>query len=344
MPKLTKYPRLRTLVRKMKGGRAHTYYYYDMRPEGEKDKPLGKDWELALKRWDELHNKLPAQAGTIEEAFKLWEDKVLPTYTSAETRRGYTKGLRKLRPAFGKAGWAGVKMKHLVGYLEKRKGKTQANRELSLFQIVWNYARIKGFTELPWPAAGMERSKWKNPEKAREIEVTDEMFAAVQAEGDEVLRDAMDIASATGMRLTDVRTTPLPHGDLLRLKASKTGKKADFDIPLSQVLPDLIARRRKNKKAEHLMLLAGPFKRPISERMLTDRFAAARAAAADKARDAGDLDLTQAVSAMVMRDCRKYAADQVETDEDAQQLLQHGSVATTRKHYRSRVTKIKPGR
>lgn len=349
MPKVTQYPRLRTLVRKMKNGRAHTYYAYDMRPDGEKDIQLGKDYDAAIRKWDELHNKLPARAGTIEEAFKAWEEKVLPKYESAETRRGYAKNLRQLRgpvgkPRFGIAGWAGVKMKHLVQYLDMRKGKTQANRELSLFQVIWNYARIRGLTELPWPAAGMERSKWKNEEYAREIEVTDQMFAAVQAEGDQVLRDAMDIASATGMRLTDVRTIPLPHGDLLRLKASKTRKKADFEVPLSQVLPDLIARRRANKKAEHLMLLAGPMRRPISERMLTDRFATARAVAADKARAAGDLDLAQAIGAMICRDCRKYAADLAETAGAAQELLQHGSVATTMKHYRSRPDRPTPVR
>jgi hypothetical protein len=344
VPKLTKYPRLRTAVRKMASGRAHTYYFYDMRGTGESDVSLGKDFDAAIRRWDELHNKKPALVGTMEEAFAEWEAKVLPTYTSKETRRGYTKNLRQLRKAFAKAGWAGVKMKHLVGYLERRKGKVQANRELSLLQVIWNYARIRGMTELAWPAAGMERSKWKNEEHAREIEVTDEMFHAVQAEGDQVLKDAMDVASATGMRLTDVRTIPLPPTDTLRLKASKTGKKADFDLSLSTVLPDLIARRRANKHAEHLMLLAGPFKRPISERMLTDRFAAARAAAADKAREAGDADLAQAVGAMILKDCRKYAADLAEDAGAAQQLLQHGSMVTTMRHYRSRPDKAKPVR
>jgi integrase len=344
MPKVTKYPRLRTLTRRMKSGRQHTYYAYDMRPDGEKDIQLGKDFDAAIKRWDELHNKLPARAGTIEEAFAEWELKVLPTYTSAETRRGYAKGFRKLRPVFGPAGWAGVKMKHLVGYLEKRKGKTQANRELSLFQIVWNFARIRGMTELPWPAAGMERSKWKNPEKAREVEITDEVFNAIYAEGDQLLQDAMDLASATSMRITDVRTIPLPPTDLLRLKASKTGKKTDFDVSLSKVLPDLITRRRANKKAEHLMLLAGPFKRPVSYGMLNDRFTAARKAAATKARERGEQDLAASIAAMWQRDCRKYAADLADTSDDAQALLQHGSKATTMRHYRTRADQVKPVR
>jgi hypothetical protein len=58
-------------------------------------------------------------------------------------------------------------------------------------------------TELPWPAAGHGALEVEEPEQAREIPVTDEMFAAVHAQADQVLRDAMDLASATGMRITD---------------------------------------------------------------------------------------------------------------------------------------------
>jgi hypothetical protein len=335
------------LVRKGARGQVWAYYYYDRRPEGLPDINLGKDRDIALARWEELHHGKPRIAGTIEEAFTLWEQHALPTYASEETRRGYRKGLRKLREKFGGATWADVKMAHLVAYLDARKGKVQANREMSLFQMVWNFARVNRhqiLTELPWPAAGLERSKWRNPEKAREIEVTDAMFAAVYAQGDQLLRDAMDIASATSMRITDTRTIPLPPGDTLRLKASKTGKKTDFDISLSAVLPSLIQRRRANKQAEHLMLLAGPFYRPVSYRQLADRFTKARAAAVDAARAAGDGDLAEAVSRMVLRDCRKYAADLAASDDEAQKLLQHGSKATTIKHYRSRPNVARPVR
>jgi hypothetical protein len=62
------------------------------------------------------------------------------------------------------------------------------------------------------------------------VEVTDEMFDAVYAQGDQLLRDAMDLASATGMRITDVRNAAAPGDSILRLKASKTGKRMDFDV------------------------------------------------------------------------------------------------------------------
>jgi hypothetical protein len=348
MPKITKHPRLRTKVYKGASGQAYVYYVYDMRPEGKPDIRLGKDHATAIARWDELHNRKPRLKGTIEEAFQLWETEKLPAYTSEETRKGYARNLRKLRVKFSVPGsettWDVVKMRHLVAYLETRKGKTQANREISLFQVIWNFARIKGLTELPWPAAGMERSKWKNPERAREVEVTDAMFEAIHAQGDQILRDAMDIASATGMRVKDVRTIPLPPGDELRLKASKTGKKTDFTISLSAVLPDVIQRRRANKKALHLKLLAAPGGREVSYRMLCDRFAEAREKAALKALKDDQRDLATAIRAMVLRDCRKYAADLAGSAEDAQKLLQHGNVATTLRHYRTRADQAKPVR
>jgi hypothetical protein len=337
------HPRLRHHSRKRKSGRVVTYYFYDMRPEGKPDVPLGTDFDEVLKKWDELHNRAPRIAGTLEEAFTAWEtDKEggLPSYSNTETKRGYAKNLRQLRPVFGEATWDQIDLPALKAYLRARTAKTQGNREMSLLSIIWNWARLEGLTQRPWPAAGMERSRWKNEEQAREFEVTPELFAAVYEQGDQVLRDCMDISSATGMRLTDARQVLLPAGDVLRLKANKTGKKADFDLSLSSVLPDLLARRRA-VKASHLMLLSTPDGRPVSQRMLRDRWDEAREAAAKKADEAGDTALAAGIRAMYLRDMRKMASDLAGTDEEAAALLQHGSVSVTRKHYRTKATSLK---
>lgn len=337
------HPRLRSHSRRRKSGRVVVYYFYDMRPDGKPDVPLGTDFDQALAKWREIHERAPRIAGTLEEAFTDWERDVLPNYSSAETKRGYTKNLRQLRPVFGEATWDQVDLPSLKAYLRARTAKTQGNREMALLSVIWNWARGEGYTSLPWPAAGMERSRWKNREAAREFEVTPQLFAAVYAEADQVLRDCMDISSATGMRLTDARQVLLPAGDVLRLKANKTGKKADFDLSLSAVLPDLIERRRA-LKADHLMLLSTPDGRPVSQRMLRDRWDEARQRAAVRAYIANDDELGRSIRAMYLRDMRKMASDLVETDEEAATLLQHGNVALTRRHYRTRATKLKPVR
>ena len=343
----SKHPRLRHHVRRAKkSGKVTVYYFYDMRPEGKPDVPLGKNHELALQKWDELHNHRAQIAGTMMEAFEAWEKDSrdgLPSYENKHTRDGYTKNLRQLKPVFGAATWDSIDLKTLKDYLRARTAKTQANREMSLLQVIWNWARGEGLTSLPWPAAGMERSKWKNTERAREFEVTPELFQAVYACADQVLRDCMDIASATGMRLTDVREVLLPAGDTLRLRASKTGKKADFDISLSEVLPDLIARRR-TYRAKHLMLLSTPAGRPVSQSMLRDRWDAAREAAAKLAEEGNHAGMAALLRAMYLRDMRKMASDLSEDEYAAQKLLQHGSVDTTRKHYRTRGSRLKPVR
>jgi hypothetical protein len=355
MPKTSKYPKLRVYVKRGRAGQVWTSYAYDMRGKGEPDIPLGTDRDEAIRRWDEIHNRAPRLAGTIEEAFSRWELEVLPGYGSRVTRDGYAKNLRHLRPVFGAARWDEIDLPALKAYLRKRTGKVQANRELSLLSIVWNWARGEGLTDLVWPAHGLERSKWKNAEGAREVEATPEVLAAwdaIYAEGDIVLRDCMDLATATGMRLTDCREVVLPASGVLRLEASKTGKKADFDLALSDVLPNLIARRRA-VKASHLMLLSTPTGRPVSSGMLRDRWDDARiharlrvAMAADLSSGEEQLRLygqAQLIADMWLRDARKLAAQSAESDEVAAGLLQHSSVAVTRRHYRPRA-KLTPVR
>jgi hypothetical protein len=99
-----------------------------MRPEGKPDIALGKDHGAALAKWDELHNKKPRVKGTIEEAFALWEEHLLPTYANAETRADVREGAAQAPARVRPLHLGGVKLPHLIGYLEKRKGKTQANR------------------------------------------------------------------------------------------------------------------------------------------------------------------------------------------------------------------------
>ena len=340
---VNKHPKLRSHARRRKSGRVVIYYAYDMRGTGQPDIGLGTDYEQAIKKWDEIHNLRPRIVGTLMEAFEAWEAEVLPSYTNTNTRKDYARHLRRLKPAFGAATWDGVMMADLKRYLKSRTGKTQANRELAVLSIIWNWARTEGYTDLAWPAAGMERSGWKNKEKAREFEVTDALFDAVYAEADQVLKDAMDIATATGYRVTDVRLVPMPTDGILRSVAHKTGKRAQFEVAQSPVLTAIVARRQ-TIRADHVMLLSTRTGRPVSYSMLRARWDAAREAAAKKAAENGDAELAGRIRAMYLRDMRKRASDLADSDESASKLLQHSSVGLTRKHYRSRATKLKPVR
>ncbi len=338
MPRKTAYPRLRTHVRKGAKGQVWTSWFYDRRQDGLPDVPLGNDYEEALKKWREIHEHKPRIAGTLLEAMERWERDALTAYSNAETRKSYARHLKNIKPVFGPATWDQVEFVTLKNYLKARTAKTQGNRELAVLSIVWNYARGEGLTKLPWPAAGMERSKWKNKEAPRTVEVTDVLFAAIYSQASQLLRSTMDLASATGLRLTDCRTVQIPPGDVLRVRASKTGKIAEFSLSESPVLARLVSTRRQISTT-HLMLLSTTTGRPVSARMLRDCWDEAREKAA-KAHP----ELADDIRAMYLRDMRKYASDFPETDEEAARLLQHSSVALTKKHYRTKPTKLRPVR
>ncbi|MBK9573693.1 MAG: integrase [Rhodoferax sp.] len=189
-------------------------------------------------------------------------------------------------------------------------------------------------TQLPWPAAGVK--SWKNQEQPREFEVTDELFAAVYAQGDRVLRDAMDVATATGMRVTDVRTARLPINGFLRFKAAKTKKWAEFSVEQSPVLKDLVGRRLA-MKVDCTMLLTTDTGRQVTASMLRQRWEYAREKAALAA---SDVELAAAIRAMYLRDMRKRAADLSDDVHSASQLLQHSSIKLTETHYRTKATRL----
>lgn len=338
-----KYPRLRSHTRKRSSGRVKVYYFYDMRIEGKPDIPLGSDFDEAVKRWDEIHNRKPRISGTLEEAFEAWEideDEGLLSYDNKETRRGFSKNLKQLRPVFGPATWDQVDLAVLKGYLKRRTAKTQGNREMSLLSIIWNWSRTERYTALPWPAAGMERSGWKNAEKPRRMKVADPVYDAIYYEGDQALRDCMALGSATGMRLTDCINVLMPKGDTLHLEASKTGKEAEWDLSLSATLPGLL-RRRRGLSADHLMLLSTPGGERVTLRMLRTRWDIARERAAVKAYIGNDDELGRAIRALYLRDMRKRAAQMSESLEAASELLQHDNKRLTEKHYGA-VRRLKP--
>lgn len=335
MPKKTPYPRLRTHVRKGAAGQRWVSYWYDMRADGLPDVGLGTDYAEALKRWDELHNRKPRISGTLQEAFDGWRKDVLPNYTSEETRKGYALNLKTIEAWCGGMTWDAVTLKLLKEYLRKRTAKRQANKEMAVLSIVWNWARTEGMTTLPWPAHGMSRSRWKNKEQAREFEVTDAIFDAIYKHAEPHLRDALDLATATGLRVKDVVKMQITdvRGEVLAAKAGKTGKRGDFDLTMSAVLPALI-ERRKAHKALHFYMLTMPTGRQVSLRMLQSAFARARELAAK--------DLPEAGGAW-LRDMRKRASLLTGDLEAASKLLQHSGTAVTAKHYPVGA-KLKPAR
>jgi integrase len=320
MPKKTRHPGLRVHVRKGKNGQCWRNWYYDNRPD--KDIPLGNNYEDAIRKYQAIVGGKPSRG--IGHALDRWEREELPQKERV-TRLGYAKSLKALRPVFETASWDGVTMKTLKDYLRKRTAKTQGNREMALLSLIWRWAQTEDLTNLNWPAAGLNKSRWKNKEAAREVEVSDEDFAALYEAADPLLRDYLQLATATGLRVTDLVALRLSdvRGNALVVTANKTGKPLEIDLTGSVALD--VIERRKAVKVPHVFLLAHGNK-PVTWRMVRDRF--------NKARKAAGLER------LVLRDMRKRSA---QLSEDPQALLQHSNASVTKKHYLGRA-KVKAAR
>ena len=332
--KKTKHPGLRAKSYKTKAGRVLTYYVYDMRGTGKKDVRLGTDYATALEQWHKLHNHIPLTIGRVQQAIDQWREQILPAYESANTRAQYKSYLKNIELAFGQMAWHEIEIHTLQIYLNKRSAKVSANRELAVLAVVWGQARKWGMTKETYPAQGL--TDFGNKEKPRKVEVTDAMFDAIYSKADRILRDAMDIATATGMRITDVRTVRMPKDGMLRFKASKTDKWAYFDVADSPVLSAMVERREASK-AHCVMLLASDTGRAVSEWMLCEKRWNEAKQAAIKAFPRLKADL----SGLYLRDLRKRAADLADDMESASKLLQHSNLKLTSDHYRTKPTKLK---
>lgn len=336
-----KFPGLRTYIKRGKAGQVWVSYALDRRAQGLPELPLGTDRAEAERLWAHHRHGATRIAGTLEEAFLGWEQRGMRAgengrERSAETLRGYRKSLASLRPVFGRATWAEVSMVELRAYVRKRTAKTRARHEMQLLSVIWHWAILEGLTKQPWPADGLGKTGWKGSPGRRTREVTDAEFAALYAAADQVVRDALDIATATGMRSTQITRCMLAdvRGDLLIVQASKTGKRQEFEIADS-VLADVIERRRAMRKPEHLFLLADARRRrPVGYRALCERFERARERAAES---------VPSCAGVWLKDMRKRAAQKAPSLAAAAELLDHSSLAVTRQHYRP-ATRIKPGR
>lgn len=176
---------------------------------------------------------------------------------------------------------------------------------------------------------------WKNEESPRSFVITDAIFDAIYKHAEPQLRDAMDLATATGMRVKDAVALRITdqRGELLVLTASKTGKIAEYDLTQSVILPALI-ERRKAHKALHFGMLTKPSGAQVTLRMLQGAFNRARAKAAEECPEA---------AGAILRDMRKRASALSGSLELASELLQHSSRAVTAKHYPV-VQKLRPAR
>jgi integrase len=322
-------PRMRARVR----GKV-TYYFYDQRPKTPGEVPLGKVYADAVRKWAELeaNDKAVPDVITLPHVWERYVREVLPT-KKPRTQTDNLNEWKKLQQFFGNPPAPLAKMKplHVAQYMDWRtkggKALVRANREKALLSHMWNKARKWGYTDAPNPCKGIEG----NEETGRDVYVEDEILAAVYAQADQTLRDALDLAYLTGQRPADVHAyddTDIRGGDL-HVKQGKTSAKRRIQVEgeLRAVIERIKARKR-GCAVYHTRLIVDEDGAPVGRDALRYRF--------DKARRLAGV----AKDAFQFRDLRaKAGTDKAESSGDirqAQKQLGHASVTMTETYIRNR--------
>jgi integrase len=304
--------------RVMKSGAVH---YYAAAPEGKKI-PLGSDLAAARVKWAELkrgdHTTAKDLFADVAARFrKEW----LPE-KSPKTQREYEYSLRRLEQAFKGARLGKILPMHIRQYLDMRKSKISANRDMSTFSALFNFARSKGITSVANPTQGIER----HTEESRDIYVTGRQYAAVWWAAGPELRDLMDIAVHTGQREADIlkmRITDI-HDGRLWVKQNKTGAKLGINI-VGRLAWIIKRARNRKRSATGPYLVQTEDGQRLTYSMFRKRFDEARKVAG---------------ATWQFRDLRAKAATDLDNVKQAQQLLGHKSETTTARIYRRRMGEI----
>lgn len=225
----------------------HGSYWY--RPPDGPNVNIGPEGQEHLV-WKFMLDKTEPDAGplvTLKDCFERYRREVLPSL-GERTQRDYARHLAKLESVFGHLRPNDLKPKDIGRFLDRPKGKINANRQVAVLSAMYGKMVGRWYVADKNPCRDVER----NPSKHRTRYVTDEEFLAIYTLAQPRIRLAMDLALLTGQR----------QGDLLGLLQSKvtaegilfqqgkTGKR--LLVGLSPALSDVLERCRVMKPQTHI--------------------------------------------------------------------------------------------
>ncbi|MDR1889351.1 MAG: tyrosine-type recombinase/integrase [Zoogloeaceae bacterium] len=321
-------------VKRLAGGKA--WYYLETRaPDGKRKwEPLGNDYPEALRRYADRVETATAPAVTVPEMLTAWLAATLPGRKPG-TQKDIQYCLPNLLEFFGNppATLEDVEPHHVRQYLDWRKAKVRANREIAWFSAAWNWARDTGKTRAQNPTQGVKRNK----ETGRSIYVEDDELYALLFHADEPLKEAMELAYLIGQRPCDLRgisETDI-RDNAISVTQDKTGAKLRIEITgdLAALVERIRARKASIKGVRSLALICDEKGLPLTKSSLRRRFDEARIRAAESAPTPGQAARIRSIQ---FRDLRAKAASDVENLERAQAIMGHTRIAMTEHYVRNR--------
>ena len=339
-------PRMLRRTKTLASGKVWESFYYNGRDAHgrRKEIPLGSDLNEAKRKWAELEGK-PAATDTslCKFIFDKYAKEIIPT-KAARTQKDNGHELAQLRKVFDNAPINSVTPQHIAQYRDKRSAKVRGNREIALFQHIFNMAREWGYTAKENPCKGVRRNK----ELARTYYADADVWDAVYAEARDELKDAMDIAYLTGQRPADVLKMRLSDisATSIKVRQGKTNKFQQIMLNdesgnRTQLGKTVDAIRRRDRKVVSLSPISMPNGQPMKDYNIRYRWEEAREKAAKKV-ETDNPDFAKHIMGFQFRDIRPKAASEIEDINDASKLLGHTKEKITKDVYRRVGEKVKP--
>ena len=302
---------------------SHGAYYYVCRIAGKVVwRKLSADYGEALRLWADLEGGKSSDTWTVEQAIGHYLD-VSSKRLRPATLTGYSYSARMLIPVFGKMPIGDLKKSHVYSYVVKR-GNVAANRERALLSAVYAHLAKAGIFAGVNPAAGLQ---FRNQERARSRYVTDGELSALIAAAKPVMRLLVRFAYLTGIRQQDVLSMRLTSATEAGIDfiESKTGKHR-----LIEWTDELRALWRV---AAGMRVGAVPlFLARDKDAYTSSGFRASWRAVKARA----------GLPGITFHDLRRKSGSDADDDAHAQALLGHSDGKVTRKHYRAKLTAVKP--
>lgn len=203
--------------------------------------------KLSVEFLEQPSEPVKADEITMNTLFDKYEAECIPEL-EWRSQRDYRSILVYLRKTFGHMAPREVKPKHIVAFLDVRKGKIHRNRMVTILSTVYFKAIGKWCVdeELTNPCSNVER--W--PTKPRKRYVTDDEFNRFRAATRAQVQIAMDLALLTGQRQGDIigmKWSQVKTGEGLardrwhiEIDQGKTGKK--LAIAISEAVEKVLDR------------------------------------------------------------------------------------------------------
>lgn len=298
-------------------------WYYDAGGKPRRWIPLGTDEAAALRQYHKLRAAAPVYAGTIDAMLRDHLDAIRGTVADG-TLDLYRIFRKHLAAVFGHQSPAELTQADIRKYLSDC-SRTSFRGEIALLSSAYWRAMDQGRVTFN-PCAGV-KVKRKPPKRDRLL--SPEEIDAIVAKADPPLAVAIELAYATGLRVSDI--CALRWGDLERghVRTRKTGVRQRYEA--DDTLTPILARAKAlQARIASLHVICGRGGKPLDKDAID--YLWRKACTAAQVEDARFHDLRAAAATAVE-----------EAGGNAQTFLGHSDAKTTRIYLRGRrVNTVKP--